>query len=154
MSKSSDEALACAKRLKEQTFSCDGDTTNQMAAIIDIYMLPLRDAARSADNKGFLVEGELRTENERLCDELISKIEILELENKRLLEDWKKQNDAADRAAHLIVETGVVPGIDSTCRCDGCKKTAIAMDDAGYLEDVKDRWWSDVDGAAKGVGDV
>jgi hypothetical protein len=49
------------------------------------------------------------------------------------------QRDIADRQAHVIVEAGVVPG--EYCRCEACRSVAVAMDAAGFLEHVKDRWW-------------
>lgn len=113
LSEPSGESIACAKELCNPLRPACM-RKNILIEIIDEHMRPLHD-----------------------------KIGRLKRENKRLLEDWKKQNDAGEKAVHVIIETGVVPGIDSTCRCDACKDTAIAMDDSGFLEGVKDRWWSD-----------
>ena len=43
--------------------------------------------------------------------------------------------------AHVLIESGVVPGISNNCRCEDCKYTAAKMAEAGYLESVSDRWW-------------
>jgi len=43
--------------------------------------------------------------------------------------------------AHLLIEAGVVPGVSVPCRCEKCKLVAESMDDAGYMDDVRDRWW-------------
>lgn len=43
--------------------------------------------------------------------------------------------------AHLIVEAGIVPGVDPPCRCDACRGQAKQMANAGYLAEVTDRWW-------------
>ena len=48
-------------------------------------------------------------------------------------------------AAHVIIESGVNPGVDYPCRCDECRLVAQKMDEAGYLEGVKDRWWDKSD---------
>lgn len=49
--------------------------------------------------------------------------------------------DRAIAMSHVIVEAGIVPGIDYPCRCDECRSVAVGMAEAGYLDNVKDRWW-------------
>lgn len=51
--------------------------------------------------------------------------------------------DECGAFAHVIVESGFNPGVDSPCRCDECKTVCKGMDEAGYLGSVKDRWWDD-----------
>jgi hypothetical protein len=46
-------------------------------------------------------------------------------------------------ACHVIIEAGVIPGISYPCRCMECRTVAIRMDEAGYLDNVKDRWWEE-----------
>ena len=43
--------------------------------------------------------------------------------------------------SHVLIRCGVVPGIDSACRCDECWSVARSMSEAGYLDDVEDKWW-------------
>ena len=59
----------------------------------------------------------------------------------------QKRIDQSSAAAHVIIEAGVIPGIDYPCRCQECLSVAVSMDDAGYLERVKDRWWLDAQAA-------
>jgi hypothetical protein len=51
-------------------------------------------------------------------------------------------------AAHVIIEAGLVPGLDLelACRCEQCKLVATRMAEAGYLDDLDDRWWEHTDG--------
>lgn len=51
------------------------------------------------------------------------------------------EKDLANAMAHLIVANGIVPGCSASCRCDECRLVAIAMDEAGYLDRIHDRWW-------------
>jgi hypothetical protein len=44
-------------------------------------------------------------------------------------------------SAHVVIESGVIPGVSYPCRCDECRVTAMKMDAAGFLDDVKDAWW-------------
>ena len=53
--------------------------------------------------------------------------------------DW--QAELCDAMAHLIVEAGIIPGDDDMCRCEQCKMVAISMADAGYLDNIEDKWW-------------
>ena len=46
-----------------------------------------------------------------------------------------------ERLAHVLLEAGVIPGIDNPCRCDDCRMVAKEMAEAGYLNDCTDRWW-------------
>lgn len=52
-----------------------------------------------------------------------------------------KAEETAMASAHLIVEAGIVPGVNVDCRCDECRLVAAKMDAAGYLRRVTDRWW-------------
>ncbi len=45
--------------------------------------------------------------------------------------------------AHVIVEFGIVPGLDGTCRCEMCRAVAKKMVEAGYLDCIRDRWWEE-----------
>lgn len=49
--------------------------------------------------------------------------------------------DSRNAMSHVIVEAGIVPGIDYRCRCDECRAVAVGMAEAGYLDHVTDRWW-------------
>ena len=64
--------------------------------------------------------------------------EIIELNEK-----YKKAADKGLAMAHVIVEAGIVPGVDYSCRCGECCDQANALDEAGYLDHVKDRWWKE-----------
>lgn len=74
---------------------------------------------------------------------LRAELAAMRQERDRIAKDHGKQMRAAQAAAHVIIETCVVPGVDSPCRCDECRYVARALDDIGYLEDVADadRWW-------------
>ncbi len=46
------------------------------------------------------------------------------------------------QSGHVIIESGYEPGIpEARCRCQECRQVARRMADAGYLDDVRDRWW-------------
>jgi len=47
--------------------------------------------------------------------------------------------------AHVIIESGFIPGVDSACRCGECQQVAKGMANAGYLSRVQDQWWDDSD---------
>lgn len=49
--------------------------------------------------------------------------------------------DERNAACHVIVESGVVPGISYPCRCEECRAVAKQMASAGYLDRVTDKWW-------------
>jgi hypothetical protein len=53
--------------------------------------------------------------------------------------------DECSGFAHVIIESGFVPGVDSDCRCDECQSVAKGMAGAGYLNRVKDQWWDNGD---------
>jgi hypothetical protein len=57
------------------------------------------------------------------------------------VERLKSSSELADYSAHLIVEAGLIPGIDPTCRCEQCREVARRMAEAGYLDRIGDRWW-------------
>lgn len=50
---------------------------------------------------------------------------------------------------HVVLETGITPGVDRPCRCGECRDAAVSLAEAGYLDKVKDRWWE----AAKAGGE-
>lgn len=56
-------------------------------------------------------------------------------------EEINRFRDEACAMAHVIVEAGIVPGVDFPCRCDECRLVAKKMDDAGYLDATTDKWW-------------
>jgi phage terminase Nu1 subunit (DNA packaging protein) len=64
--------------------------------------------------------------------------------------DSNKFRNERDDNAHVIVECGVCPGVDSPCICEACRRVAILLDEHGFVEDVEeeDRWW---DQATEGV---
>ena len=50
--------------------------------------------------------------------------------------------DLPSAMMHLLAIEDVIPGKWlSDCRCDKCRLVAKAMDDAGHLDEVQDRWW-------------
>lgn len=55
--------------------------------------------------------------------------------------ELSQQRGKAVAAAHVIIEAGIVPGVDSSCRCELCRAVAKAMAELDILADVKDRWW-------------
>jgi len=67
--------------------------------------------------------------------------EILAHALKRVLTERDKLLDRVNMVEHLVVEAGIVPGIDPPCRCELCKRAAQGLANAGYLADVNDRWW-------------
>lgn len=66
-----------------------------------------------------------------------------------VVKDQRKQiQDKCDELAgfaHVIIETGFTPGVDSDCRCDECKAVCKGMAEAGYMARVEDWWWDDSD---------
>lgn len=73
-----------------------------------------------------------------IADDL-ERLEIAEREVAKQLEC----RDLGCASAHVVIESGCTPGITCQCRCDQCKLVAQKMDEAGYMEGVKDRWWAD-----------
>ena len=69
-----------------------------------------------------------------LVEWAIQEIEQLKSKNHRLTK-------SIGANAHVIVAHGIVPGSDGLCRCDGCRAVATAMDEAGHLDDVNNKWW-------------
>ena len=59
----------------------------------------------------------------------------------RLHEEIKRLTKEGCAMGHVIVEAGINPGIDYPCRCEECKLVAVKLDDAGFMDDVKERWW-------------
>jgi len=57
--------------------------------------------------------------------------------------DDTERKKLADAMAHVVVEAGVVPGVSYGCRCEQCRLVAKSMDDAHYMDHVKDQWWND-----------
>jgi len=83
--------------------------------------------------------------NDQIIQSQGEEIERLEAELAASRKERERLRDTANTTAHVIVEAGVIPGIDYPCRCDECKVTAQAMDDAGYMDRIKaaERWWAE-----------
>ncbi len=64
-------------------------------------------------------------------------------EIRRLRKQLTEEFAHVDMMGHVIVEAGILPGIDYPCRCEACKWAATHMDDAGYMDDAKDHWWEE-----------
>ena len=66
-----------------------------------------------------------------------------------VVKDQQRQiQDKCDECAglaHVIIESGFTPGVDSPCRCDECKTVCKGMAEAGYMTREKDWWWDDSD---------
>lgn len=64
-----------------------------------------------------------------------------------IVKDLQRQvSDKCDECAgfaHVIIESGFTPGVDSSCRCVECKAVCKGMAEAGYMARVKDWWWDD-----------
>lgn len=62
----------------------------------------------------------------------------------RVHREMRKLRERAESAEHVIVESGVVPGIGEmeNCRCDDCREVAKGLAEAGYLDTVSDKWWT------------
>jgi len=95
--------------------------------------------------------GLARRELEEICeltgpggdDTPFGRVESVISELAMVREELAIERDRAHRYSHAILESGVRPGLEHTCRCEDCRKTAIEMDDAGWLDGVaqSDRWW-------------
>ena len=47
-----------------------------------------------------------------------------------------------DQTYHVVMEiSGQWPGGTVLCTCEACAAVARRMDDAGWCDDVRDRWW-------------
>jgi hypothetical protein len=71
----------------------------------------------------------------------VAALVALRAEYERLRAERDKYQNYANESAHVIVEAGVVPGVDYSCRCEQCRSIAQRMDEAGYLDRITDRWW-------------
>lgn len=60
-------------------------------------------------------------------------------DNKQLREQLEKTQMDMHANAHVVLESGIMPG--ETCRCEECKIVAKAMDEAGYYSGK--RWWDE-----------
>lgn len=97
--------------------------------------------------------GEVRSRNERVVagyevllrhyQKAVEEIERLQRVVKEQQETISKKCDECSSFAHVIVESGFVPGVDSSCRCGECQEVARVMANAGYLNRVQDQWWTD-----------
>ena len=63
---------------------------------------------------------------------------------RRALDAMRELRKREDMACHVIIESGYNPGenADIDCRCEACRTMAQRMDEAGFMESVKDRWWT------------
>ena len=75
--------------------------------------------------------------------QMIREIQRLQLVVKDQRQEINDKCDECAGLAHVVVESGFNPGVDSPCRCDECKTVCKGMDEAGYLGSVKERWWDD-----------
>ena len=57
------------------------------------------------------------------------------------MDNMEAATELAMATAHVLIEAGVIPGVNVDCRCDECRLVAQAMDEAGYMDRVQDRWW-------------
>lgn len=75
--------------------------------------------------------------------EMVAEIERLRAENQRLRDEADKYRKSSFANGHVVLESGVTPGIDIHCRCEDCRSVARALDSAGWLEDIPHdrRWW-------------
>lgn len=71
--------------------------------------------------------------------ELEAQLATVTAERDEARREVERQRRSADIAAHVVVESGYIPG--DGCRCEMCREVAVRMSDAGYLSHVKDRWW-------------
>ena len=78
--------------------------------------------------------------NMKIVDERQKQINGLQRERDVAVGLLEDKRDEAWALAHVLVEEGVYP---QSCRCDQCRSVAVQMDEAGYLNRVKDRWWID-----------
>lgn len=76
-----------------------------------------------------------------LASHLAGMIEEVDRLGKKLSE---KQDECQDMA-HVIIEAGVIPGEDYSCRCEQCANVARGMHDAGYIRAL-DEWWENEKG--------
>ena len=53
----------------------------------------------------------------------------------------REREELGYASAHVLIESGVIPGITTNCRCEQCRLVAKSMAEAGYLDDMCDRWW-------------
>lgn len=81
------------------------------------------------------------SEIKKYIQELETELQRKQVEIEQLLDELHSIREGAWASEHVILESGIVPGIDYLCRCDQCRKIVIAMCKAGYLDDVKEQWW-------------
>lgn len=67
-------------------------------------------------------------------------------EVRKLEQLYVKTREERDAAHHVIVESGVRPGIDYECQCEQCLQVAKGMAAVGYLPSTSDFWWSKSNG--------
>lgn len=74
---------------------------------------------------------------------LLDELERLRAESQRLRDEADKYRKSSFANGHVVLESGVTPGIDIHCRCEDCRSVARALDSAGWLEDIPHdkRWW-------------
>ncbi len=72
---------------------------------------------------------------------LLYRLEATQKRERELEKKLESKRDEALNSAHVLIQSGFIPGISSHCRCDQCKSTCIAMENAGYLDSVRDKWW-------------
>lgn len=114
-----------------------------------VYTVPVNDGAGLLNGKDTFTRAfEVAPIQKEAADEIERlRSRIAKLESER---DSLRDRDCA--LAHVVLESCVTPGVSYSCRCDECRSVAKNLDEAGFLESEKDRWW--VDSPADSIGDV
>jgi hypothetical protein len=73
--------------------------------------------------------------------QIAAELDRMRFEVYKIQKDLRKREEMSNAMVHLLVESGVVPGKDTACRCGECRMVAVAMAEAGYLDSIRDKWW-------------
>ena len=78
-----------------------------------------------------------------LCSVCFDKSSSLskQLEEKEI--EISRLREQIDHLSHVIIESSEFPGGHVFCKCEACTAVARQMDDAGWCEHAKDRWWEE-----------
>jgi len=77
-----------------------------------------------------------------------AEIDRLRAEIDRLRAERDRYRRDGMASAHVVIESGYCPGLPKeACRCEDCRHVARGMAEAGYLDNVTDKWWEAAEAA-------